>query len=84
MKLNKQMAHALDMHIPFMVIFGEDELAAGRVKIKDLAKREESDVAAEDLADELIKRGVEPGSPPNFVVGANFDEPKEEGGGEGE
>ena len=33
---------------------------------------------------EAIKRGVEPGSPPNFVVGANFDEPKEEGGGEGE
>ena len=42
--------------IPFMVLFGEDELAQGVVKVKDMSAKSEDVVPLDGLADELRRR----------------------------
>jgi len=55
-KMLDQFQHAEDHAIPFVLIIGENELAAGIVKLRDTATREETDVQLDDLVNELKKR----------------------------
>ena len=50
-KFGKQIDYAAKSGYSHVVIMGGDELAAGMVKVKDLATREESVVAIDALAD---------------------------------
>lgn len=53
-KIGDVLGQASDAHIPFAVIFGSDELKAGKVKIKNLATKEESECALDSLAKQLL------------------------------
>eukprot|EP00210_Caulerpa_lentillifera_P005171 g4943.t1 len=55
-KMGDQLNYALQQGIPFMVLFGEDELSEGVVKIKDLDARIEDTVPEEKLVTELRSR----------------------------
>ncbi|GMH38611.1 hypothetical protein BSKO_06495 [Bryopsis sp. KO-2023] len=55
-KMGDQLNYVLDGGIPFMVLFGGDELEKGLVKIKNLAERIEEEVERANLAAELKKR----------------------------
>lgn len=48
-KLTPQLNEANEQHVPYAVIFGEDELKAGQVKLKNLETRDEQTVARADL-----------------------------------
>jgi threonyl-tRNA synthetase len=52
-KMGDQLGYALDHGIPFMVLFGEDELNAGMVKVKDMAAKEEATVHVAGLVEYL-------------------------------
>ena len=52
----EQLGHALKAGIPFMVLFGDSEVAAGVVKVKDLDAGTEEDVPLAQLAAELQRR----------------------------
>lgn len=56
-KLAKQLPYAVDRGIPLVIIFGEDELAAGTVKIKDMRggedERHEVTVGSDQLCSEV-------------------------------
>jgi histidyl-tRNA synthetase len=52
--MKKQIECVTDSRIPFMAIVGEDELARGVVKVKDVESKEQIEVALDDLVD-LIK-----------------------------
>lgn len=52
-KMGDQLTYALEAGIPLMVLFGEDELRKGVVKIKDLAAKEEVEVVREGLVEAL-------------------------------
>ncbi|XP_005523786.1 PREDICTED: histidine--tRNA ligase, cytoplasmic-like [Pseudopodoces humilis] len=58
-KLLKQLHYCEDMGIPLAAIVGEQELADGVVKLRDVATREEVDIPREKLIDE-IRRRLEP------------------------
>ena len=47
----KQLERALDQSIPLLVIFGEDELARGELKLKRLADKEEVSVKEGELVE---------------------------------
>eukprot|EP00850_Spirogloea_muscicola_P008348 SM000044S15995 [mRNA] locus=s44:449704:451908:- [translate_table: standard] len=47
--LQKQLEFANKQGIPWMVLFGSDELDKGEVKIKDLIQRTENSIAVDDL-----------------------------------
>eukprot|EP01028_Stygiella_incarcerata_P013549 TRINITY_DN82766_c0_g1_i1.p1 TRINITY_DN82766_c0_g1~~TRINITY_DN82766_c0_g1_i1.p1 ORF type:complete len:979 (+),score=338.24 TRINITY_DN82766_c0_g1_i1:117-3053(+) len=49
--MKKQIEYVTDSRIPFMAIIGEDELARGVVKVKDVESREQIEVKLEDLVD---------------------------------
>jgi histidyl-tRNA synthetase len=55
-KMGDQISAALDQGIPLMAIFGEDEISSGTVKLKDMARKTEDVVKAEDLAAEVLLR----------------------------
>lgn len=55
-KMGDQLNYALQQGIPFMVLFGEDELSEGVLKIKDLDARIEDTVSEEKLVTELRTR----------------------------
>jgi histidyl-tRNA synthetase len=52
-KPKKQMDFALDNGIPLILWLGEDEMAKGIVKIKDMIKREEVEVPRENMLQEV-------------------------------
>eukprot|EP00775_Hariotina_reticulata_P012337 gene12337-12470_t len=52
-KMGDQLGYALEQGIPFMVLFGDDELKSGVVKVKDMAAKTEDAVAVDDLAGHL-------------------------------
>lgn len=52
-KIDKQLKYANKKGVPFVVLMGPDEAARGIVQVKDLAKREQAEVAHSDLADHL-------------------------------
>ncbi|XP_017594157.1 PREDICTED: histidine--tRNA ligase, cytoplasmic [Corvus brachyrhynchos] len=58
-KLLKQLQYCEDTGIPLAAIVGEQELADGVVKLRDVATREQVDIPREKLIDE-IRRRLEP------------------------
>jgi len=56
-KFKKQLDEVLERQIPFMVVFGEDELAKGVVKVKDMRQHTEVEVNRADLVDTLLSSG---------------------------
>nr|XP_054498743.1 histidine--tRNA ligase, cytoplasmic-like isoform X1 [Agelaius phoeniceus] len=58
-KLLKQLQYCEDTGIPLAAIVGEQELADGVVKLRDVATRKEVDIPREKLIDE-IRRRLEP------------------------
>ncbi|GMF23955.1 unnamed protein product [Phytophthora lilii] len=56
-KFIKQLHYALERGTPYMVVIGEDELAKGVVKVKDMASKDEVTVARSELVAELLRRG---------------------------
>lgn len=55
-KMGDQLGYALEQGIPFMVLFGEDELTRGEVKVKDMAAKAEEVVALDKLVEDLKAR----------------------------
>lgn len=56
-KFKKQLDEALDLGIPFMILFGENEVANNIVKIKDMKKKEEYEVRLEEVVSKLLNLG---------------------------
>ena len=56
-KLKPQMDEVLERAIPYMVVFGDDEMAKGVVQLKDMRERSEKEVAIDDLAQILLDAG---------------------------
>ncbi|GBG75117.1 hypothetical protein CBR_g19630 [Chara braunii] len=68
--LQKQLTYAQEAGIPWMVIFGGDEIGKGVVQIRDLLTRKQDEVAKDDLVEELKTRlnaGRDPKEPPVVV-----------------
>ncbi|RLO05823.1 hypothetical protein DYB28_003242 [Aphanomyces astaci] len=57
-KFVKQLQHALDAGIPYIVVLGEDERANHQVKVKVLATKEEVTIDEKDLVQTLHSFGV--------------------------
>lgn len=55
-KFTKQLHYALESGIPYMVVVGEDELASGHVKIKEMLSKDEVAVPRADMVAELLRR----------------------------
>eukprot|EP00873_Tetraselmis_striata_P016208 jgi/Tetstr1/436472/TSEL_025300.t1 len=66
-KMGDQLTYALEKGVPYMVLFGDSELEAGIVKLKDMKARTEDDVALASLVEELRRRIGEPSR--RIVVG---------------
>ncbi len=56
-KLKPQMDECLERGIPYMIVFGEDEIAKGVVNLKNMESRTEVEVKLEDLAERLVSEG---------------------------
>ena len=56
-KLKKQLDEVLERGIPYMVIFGPEELERGMVKVKDVRSHKESECALGDLVGTLTEMG---------------------------
>jgi histidyl-tRNA synthetase len=56
-KFIKQLHYALERGTPYMVVIGEDELAKGVVKVKEMASKDEVTVPRSELVAELLRRG---------------------------
>ena len=56
-KFKKQLDDALERAIPYMVVFGQDEIDKGVVKVKNMATKTEVEVPQEDLVRILIGLG---------------------------
>ena len=52
-KFKKQLDEALAKGVPLMVVFGEEELQNGTVKVKDMIKHTENEVAIDSLVEYL-------------------------------
>ena len=59
-KLKRQLDEVLERSIPFMLIFGEDEIAADMVKIKDISARTEEQVPIGTAVQALVAKGLVP------------------------
>ncbi len=57
-KFKKQLDDALERGVPFMVVFGEEELANGSVKVKDMAQHTEKEVKLDELVAFLKNAGL--------------------------
>lgn len=49
-KLDKQFKYGERKNIPYAVVMGEEEIATGKVKLKNLSTREQQEVSVDDLA----------------------------------
>lgn len=56
-KFKKQLDEALERGIPYMVVFGTEELARGVVKIKDMRQHTEVEVPRDQLVATLLAQG---------------------------
>ena len=54
-KLKKQMEYANKISSPAVILYGEDEIKAGKVTLKNLKSGKETSVAIESLSDEIKK-----------------------------
>ncbi|QQS23040.1 histidine--tRNA ligase [bacterium] len=52
-KLDKQFKYGERKNIPFAVVMGEEEIASGKVKLKNLSTREQEEVSIDELADKI-------------------------------
>ena len=59
-KLKKEVVHALDRGIPYMVVIGESELAENKVQVKDIQANTAELVAIPDLVSALRRMGAIP------------------------
>ncbi|MDE6416918.1 MAG: histidine--tRNA ligase [Duncaniella sp.] len=50
-KMKKQMSRANELHVPYVAIIGESELAEGKVTLKNMTTGEQSLISVEQLAD---------------------------------
>ncbi|XP_026814710.1 LOW QUALITY PROTEIN: histidine--tRNA ligase, cytoplasmic [Rhopalosiphum maidis] len=55
-KLLAQLQHCEENEIPWAVIIGEEEVAKGVVKLRNVITRQEDEVKREDLVEEVFKR----------------------------
>lgn len=60
-KMGDQLGYALKSGIPFMILFGEDELSKGTVKLKDMDAGTEEEVREEDLPRVTAERAATKG-----------------------
>ena len=67
-KMADQLAYALKQGIPFMVLFGESEVARGVIKIKDLDAGSEETVARDQLVPRLKELVAAKGERQRIVV----------------
>lgn len=56
-KFKKQLDTALERSIPFVLVFGEEEMAKGTVKVKDMNKHTEEEVLLSQLVEHLRSLG---------------------------
>ena len=56
-KFKKQLDYCLEEYIPYCVVFGEDELQNGTVKVKNMVEHKEEVVALNSLVDYLLNIG---------------------------
>jgi len=56
-KLKSQLDEVLDRGVPFMLVFGKDEMTKGTVQIKNMLQRTEKVVPVGDIVEELLKQG---------------------------
>ena len=54
-KFKKQLDETLERGIPFMIVFGEDEMAKGVVKLKNMRLHTEEEVSIDSLVSCLLK-----------------------------
>ena len=69
-KFKKQLDETLERGIPFMVVFGEDEIAKGVVKLKNMKLHTEAEVALDSLIDSLLQDNcsvIPPGTDLGFL-----------------
>jgi histidyl-tRNA synthetase len=69
-KFKKQLDETLERGIPFMVVFGEDEMAKGVVKLKNMREHTEQEVALGALVASLLKDNctvIPPGTDLGFL-----------------
>ena len=52
-----QLDEVLERAVPFLVLFGPEELARGVVKVKDMQRRDETEVPPAGLVEFLLARG---------------------------
>ena len=76
-KMGDQLGYALKSGIPFLALFGEDELAKGVVKLKDLDAETEEEILEEELPAVMAARAAEKGE--RRIV---FDTSKQDDGGQ--
>ena len=55
-KMKKQMDFANRCHVPFVVFVGEDEIAANRITVKNMATGEQQSMAVEDLLSKFTEK----------------------------
>ena len=59
-KLKPQLDDVLERGIPYMIVFGDDEIKRGTVKVKCVKAITEDDVALENIVDYLQSKGCNP------------------------
>lgn len=59
-KFKKQLDYVLEEGIPFVVVFGEEELANGTVKVKDIRTHSEEIIPIADMVAYLLDHGCAP------------------------
>lgn len=67
-KFKKQLDECLERHIPVMVVFGEDELSKGVVKVKNMKLHEEVEVDISNLIPTVLAAGAK-----QLLVDNSFD-----------
>jgi histidyl-tRNA synthetase len=67
-KFKKQLDEALERGIPYMVVFGGDEVEKGTVKVKDMREHEEVEVPLSGVVAQLMAKGCVP-IPPGADLG---------------
>ena len=55
-KMGDQLKYAFESGIRFLVLFGESEIAAGTVKLKDLDAKEEEVINLADIAGAVLRK----------------------------
>jgi histidyl-tRNA synthetase len=59
-KFKRQLDDVLERKIPFMIVFGEDELKKGVVKVKDMNNHTEVEVSENEMVKTLLSFGCTP------------------------